>query len=197
MMEEELITIWKSSPNQERIKFEKSRLMIDVQLSMDQFHRKIRIRDSTEMVGAFIVIPVFAIYAYRVPYMISKVASVLIMLWGIFVLIRLRNARRLKPSPFTETYREYLQKTKEYLLVQKNLIDSILYWYLLPVFVLANLFMIGFIGVSWKFNWMIKTEALGIFTSVAVYVLNKRAVKKQYLPRLEKIDELIAAMEVG
>jgi len=41
-MEEELIKIWQSSPNQERIKFERSRLMMDVQSSMDDFNKKIK-----------------------------------------------------------------------------------------------------------------------------------------------------------
>ena len=45
MIEDELVKIWQSSPNQERVKFEKSRLMIDVQSSLDRLHRFVKYRD--------------------------------------------------------------------------------------------------------------------------------------------------------
>jgi len=195
MMEEELITIWQSSPNQERVKFEKSRLMIDVQSSLDQLHRRIKFRDLSELVGVIIVVPVFAIYAFRLPHLLSKIACVLNIIWACYVLIRLRNARKHKPSAFTESYLEYLHKTKDYLHIQVRLIESAFYWYLLPVFVIVNLFMAGFIGTPGKLPGMIRLEAFGVIGSVFIYLRNKRVIKNQYIPRLNKIDELIALME--
>src|SRR5882724_1843165 len=104
MIDEELIKIWQSSPNQERVKFEKSRLMINMQTSMDRLHRSIKTRDVREQIASLIVIPVFAFYIYYVPFILSKVASGLIILWVIYVLIRLKNAKKHKPGAFTETY---------------------------------------------------------------------------------------------
>jgi hypothetical protein len=195
MIEEELITIWQSSPNQERVKFEKSRLMMDVQSSIDRLHRGIKYRDLREQIAIVIVSPVFAYYTYSVPFILSKVASVLVILWGIYIIIRLRNAKKHKPGAFTETYLEYLYKTREYIKVQKQMIDNILYWYILPCWAIVSLFLAGFIGVPGKLRDIIQTEALGIFLSVVFYFLNKGAVKKQLIPRLEKIDDLIKAME--
>jgi len=93
MMEEELIKIWQSSPNQERIKFEKSRLIIEVQTGMDRVHRKIKFRDMSEQLAIVLVVPVFIYSAVTSPYLLSKIASILIVAWGIFVAIRLRAAR--------------------------------------------------------------------------------------------------------
>jgi hypothetical protein len=59
-MEDELVKIWQSSPNQERVKFEKSRLMIDAQSSIDRLHKEIRFRDIKEQIAVIIVIPAFA-----------------------------------------------------------------------------------------------------------------------------------------
>jgi hypothetical protein len=195
MMDEELIKIWQSSPNQERVKFERSRLMIEVQASMDHFHKKIKYRDLMEQLAVVIVIPVFAYYAYSIPQTLTKIASVLIIFWGIYIVIRLRNAQKNKPGALTETYLKYLYKTREYLRVQKHLLDSVLYWYVLPGFVLISMFILGFIGVPGKSQSTIKMMVGNVVLAVTIYFLNKRAVKKEFIPRLEKVDRLIIAME--
>jgi hypothetical protein len=194
MTEEELIKIWQSSPNQERIKFEKSRLMLDVQSSMDRLHRSIKYRDLREQIAVAIGIPAFAYFAYAFPPLLQKVASVLTIGWGLYILIRLRNAKKHKPGAFTETYLEYLHKTKDYLLIQKQLLDSIMYWYILPGMTLTMLFFMGF-GVVGRSAQIIKYALGNVALAVATYFLNKRAVKREIVPRLVKIDELINLME--
>ena len=193
-MEEELIKIWQSSPNQERIKFEKSRLMIDVQSSMGDFHKKIKYRDLREQLAVLLIIPAFAYSAYAIPHLLTKVASVLIIGYGLFVAIRLRNAKKHKPGAFTETYLEYLHKTKDYLLIQKQLMDSVLYWYILPGMTLTMLFFLGF-GITDRLKPILKMGLGNIALAVATYYLNKGAVKKEIIPRLEKVDELMGVLE--
>ncbi len=195
MVEEELIKIWQSSPNQERVKFEKSRLMIDVQSSMDHFHKKVKYRDIQELIGVAVVIPAFAYIAYSIPYMLSKIASLLIIAWAIYIAIQLRNARKHKPGEFTESYMEYLHKTREYLRVQKHLLDSVIYWYILPGFGLVSLFLAGFLGVPGKIGYIIKMTVGNVVLAVTVFFLNKRAVNKEIIPRLAKVDQLIALLE--
>lgn len=193
-MEEELIKIWQSSPNQERVKFEKSRLMIDVQSSMDRFHRSIKNRDLREYIAVAIIIPAFAFSAYFIPFTVSKIASVLIIGYAIYVAIRLRNAKKHKPSAFTETYLDYLYKTREYILIQKQLLDTVIYWYILPGVTLTMLFVMGF-GITGRLKPILKMGAINVGLAVATYYLNKRAVQKELAPRLTKVNELISLME--
>jgi hypothetical protein len=194
MMENELVKIWQSSPNLERVKFEKSRLMIDVQYTVDHLHKKIKYRDLTEQIAIVLGIPVFAYYTYSIPFTLTKIASVLIIFWGIYVFIRLRNAKKHKPGSFTLPYLEYLYKTREYILIQKQLVDNILYWYILPAMALMFLFILG-PGITGRVLKIMKTGLGIVAVGVAIYFLNKRAVKKQFIPRLVKIDELINVME--
>jgi hypothetical protein len=195
MMEEELRIIWQSSANEERLKFEKSRLIMDVQLSLDRIHKSIRFRDLIETIGAMTVVPVFVYYAYTIPFTLSKIASVLIALWAIFVIVQLRKAKKHKPGAYTETYLEYLLKTRDYLLVQKRLLDTVLYWYILPCLALMFLFLMGFIGIPEKFTWLMITATAAVVSGIIIYFLNKRAVKKGIIPRLNKVEELIKLME--
>jgi len=194
MIEDELVKIWQSSPNQERVKFEKSRLMIDVKSSLDHFHKQIKYRDLREQIAALLVIPVFAYYVYHIPFTLSKIASGLIVLWVIYVMIRMRNAKKHKPGAFTESYREYLYKSREYLKIQKQMLDNVLYWYILPAVFLVFLFTMG-PGITGRLPKILKMGIGNVVLGVVIYYLNKRAVKKQFIPRLEKIDELIKVME--
>ena len=190
-MEDELMKIWKSSSNQERVKFEKSRLMLEVQSSIDRLDRIIKYRDMREMIAVAIVIPAFVFQAFKTPFILSKIACVFIILFAIYVVIQLRKAKRHRPGRLTETYLEYLHKTKEYLNVQKQLLDTALYWYILPGYIGISLFTLG----TGKLPYIIKMQVLSVAFGILAYFLNKRAVNKTLLPRLQKIDELIKVME--
>ena len=194
-MEEELIKIWQSSPNQERIKFEKSRLIIDMQSSMDKFNRAIKYRDLREQIGIGIVIPVFAYYAYAIPFLLTKLASVLIIIWAIYIAFRLRNAKKNKPGAFFESYLEYLHQTREYLHIQKQMMDNIIYWYILPGISLTMLFVLSFSGGPGKSKFIALMAIINVVLAVVTYFINKRAVQKEFVPRLKKVDELIQVMD--
>jgi hypothetical protein len=150
--------------------------------------------DLAEQFAIVLVSPVFLYYAYTIPFLLTKIASVLIVVWGIYVFIRLRNAKKQKPAAFNETYLQYLYKTRDYLKIQKDLVDSVLSWYILPAGILAFIFVLG-PGVDDRWPKLIKA-GLGIAgMGTAIYYLNKRSVKKQFIPRLEKVDALIRTME--
>ena len=196
MTEDELVRIWQSSPNQERIKFEKSRLMIDVQSSMDRIHRFVKYRDLMDTIPAILIIPAFAYYAFTGPFMLPRIASGFIALWAMYLIFRLRKAKKNKPGSMTETYMEYLQKNKRFLIDQKELMDTILYWAVIPLVTFVSLFFIGFFierpGPAIK-----RAIALGgnVALGIVVYLMNKWTVKNQIVPRLEKVDKLISVME--
>ncbi len=194
MIEDELVKLWQSSPNRERVKFEKSRLMIDVQSSLETFHRKIKYRDLTEQAAIIMGSPVFVYYAFTIPFILTKIASVLIVLWGIYVFIRLKKAKKHKPGNFAETYLQYLYETRKYLKIQKELIDNVFYWYVLPGMLLMFLFILG-PGITGRLQKVIQMGIGIVVSGTVLSYLNKRAVKRQFIPRLEKVESLIKVME--
>ncbi|MDH5399999.1 MAG: hypothetical protein OEX02_17750 [Cyclobacteriaceae bacterium] len=195
MIEDELITIWQSSPREEQVKFEKSRLMIEVETSLDRFHKAIKYGIVIEAIAVLIASPVFIYYIFIVPHILSKVASALIAIWGIFIIIHLKRAKRNKPDLFSESYLLYLHKTREYLYKQKRLRDTALYWYILPANAFVFLFLAGFIGIPEKTTYLIGMVIICTLLGIKTYYYNKRVVKKKIIPRLEKVEELIKVME--
>lgn len=195
MIEDELIKIWQSSPNQERIKFEKSRLILEVKSSLDKIQKSWKYMVIRETIAAIITILGFMFATYYVPFTISKVGTIWIVLSVIYMLIRIRSAKKYKPTDFEETYIDYLYKAKEHLNAQKKLLDTVLYWFILPVFPGFILVLMGFIHIPEKRKLIVITALAFVILAILAHFLNKRAVKKEFYPRLEKIEELIKVME--
>ncbi len=195
-MEDELIRIWQSSANEEQLKFQKSRLILDVQSNLNRFDRAVKYRDLTEIVGAILMIPLFAYQVYAIPFPLSKIASALIVLWLAYVIFRLRRARKYQPSAFTETYKDYLHKSREYLQIQKRLGDSVLYWYILPSLSSAALFIIGgYLGGRINTQTFIIMLIGAVLLGIGLYLWTKFLARRYLLPKLRKLNQLIKVME--
>jgi len=201
MIENELIALWQSSPKHERIKFEKSKLMLDVQSKLDSFDRAVNRRDFLEIGTAIVIIPLFAYQVYNQPNYLAKFGATWIVVYVVYVIYRLLDAKKNKPKEMS-SYLEYLKQCKKYLERQKKLLDSVLYWYVLPCLMGCAIMMTGMLDLlntSWyeiirmRKVWI----AVSSFTIIGVFVprLNKRAVKKELLPRIKKVNELIRLME--
>lgn len=191
MINDELKKIWKSSSQKERVKFEKSRLILELQSNIKTIDKKIKSRDLRETMAALIVIPVFLYYAFTIPFLITKIASVLIVIWAAYVVVRLHQTTSYKPSEYHESYLTYLVKSKEYLQKQKELSDNVLWWYIAPFLFLIILFLIGFAGDSEKVTWIVMTSTAGVLLSIVILFMNKKYSEKEYGSRINKIDELI------
>ena len=194
MIEDELITIWQSSSNQERLKFEKSKLMIELQASLGRLHRWWRYIERVNVISALVTIPIFIAIAFWAPYTSMKIASVLIIVWSLYVGIRMSGVQKFKPSHLEENYLDYLEKTKVYLLAQKKMLETSLNWVILTIYPIILLFFVDI----WD-KPLARYIAVGAFLAlvgvgVYEYYRTKRRVKNEIIPRIHRIDELIESL---
>jgi CDP-diglyceride synthetase len=196
MINDEIDEIWKSFPKAEKVKFEKHRLMLELQSNLDNLHKQMRSRDTREIYAAKIVIPMFILTAVLIPFLITKIASILVAIWSCFVIYKLRQTNNNKILNYNENYLIYLQQNKEYLQNQKKLLDSVFWWYIIPFLFCMSLFFIGFLDNSNKSNWVITTLLIGVVLfSVFIYIMNKRVSKNEFDGRISKIENLIKMMK--
>jgi len=195
MIEDELIKIWQSSNNQERIKFEKSKLMIELQSSLGRLHRWWKYIERVNIISALVTIPLFMFIVYWAPFTSMKIASVLVIVWSIYVGIRMSGVKKFKPSDLEENYLQYIEKTKVYLLAQKKMLQTSLNWAILTIYPIILLFFVGiwekplarYIGVG----AFLALVGVGIYE----YFRSKRRVKNEINPRIAKVDELIKELK--
>lgn len=194
-MENELIKIWKSSSSQERVKFEKSKLMIELQSNLDHLNRWWKFGVRVEIVAAFIAIPTFAFVAYWVPFTSSKIASALIIIYVVHIITRLLGIKKFKSSDLEENYLEYLKKTKKYLEAQKKLLETYNYWGALPLYPVIFLFVVGFWEIPSKRYLIIILFLNMVGMHIYAYFLHKRKVKNEINPRIKRVDEVIKGLK--
>lgn len=196
MMEEELIKIWQSSPKREQVKFEKSRLLLEVEAKVEKLHKEMKWLYLREGLGAVIAIPMFTLYGFIIPYLLTKIAFGLIVVWAAYILFVIKKSKEKIPNQFSLSYKDYLQKTKEYLEEQMRLRVNILYWYVLPF---ISFIYLGLIGVYLANPEMARvlaiTAIVGLVASTVIYYLNRRSAKVFIEPKLEKVKQLIMALK--
>lgn len=191
MIEDELIKIWQSSSNKERIKFEKSKLMIELQSSLDYLNKWWKIGVKVETVAAFIAIPIFAFMTYWIPSTSSKIASVFIIIYVVLVITRLISIKKFKPSDLEENYLEYLKKSRDYLKAQRSLLETYKYWGITPLYPIIFLFVMDFWEIPSKRIVIVILFLNMVGMHIFACFFHKRRVKNEINPRIAKIDELI------
>lgn len=195
MIEDELIKIWQSSSNQEHIKFEKSRLMIELQSSLERLHKWWKYQELLAWISVIIVILSFAFIVYHAPFITAKIASVLIIIVAVNVLINMLGIKKMKPSNLEKNYLEYLNKTKEYLEAQRNLFETSNYRVYLPFYPILFLFSLGFWEIPSKRYFIIMAYLMLIGAHIYSYFINNKIEKNEINPRIKKIDELIESLK--
>ncbi len=191
MIEDELINIWQSSSNQERLKFEKSKLMLELQSSLARLHRWWNYIERVNVISALITIPIFMAIVYWAPYTSVKIASVLVIIWSIYVGIRMSSVKKFKPSDLEENYLNYLEKTKVYLLAQKRMIETSLNWAILTIYPIVLLFFVDLLEKPLARYMAVVIFLALVGVGVYEYYLSKRRVKNEINPRIASVDKLI------
>lgn len=190
MIEDELIKIWQSSNNQERIKFEKSKLIIELQSTLNLLNRWWSYLELLEVGLAIIGILLSIFLLFWIPLILTRIALIFIIICAIYLIIKYKNVQKAKPDDLQESYINYLEKTKEYLKVQKKFLTTYVNWGILPVYPILLLFTISI--------WEKVPVVLIIFINIASivigiygYFLNKKRVKNEIEPRIKRVVKLI------
>lgn len=205
MIEQELKEIWKNSSQIEKIKFDLSRLMMDLENKTTKIERVIRRRDRTEIGTAIFAIPMFALFAYEIPFPISKVGIILSMFWFGYVIYRLKSVQKYKrPADLSSSFKEQLENQKFHLQKQFHLLNTILYWYLIPPFVFFSITIYGFgdpADYGWS-NWVanqifplsltakIANIVVCVLLYAAIYWMNISACRKTLSPVIKEIERV-------
>ncbi len=194
MIEDELIKIWQSSSKQELIKFEKSKLMIELQSSLKRLHRWWNYLELSESILAVFGVLLSILLFFKLPFILIKIALALMIICAIYLIIKYQGVKKFKPSDLEENYLNYLKKNREYLQTQKKFLKTYVYWGILPVYPIMLLFTISIWGkVPAYLIIIINIAAIGI--GVYGYFLNKKRVKKEITPRISRVNELINKLE--
>lgn len=204
MTEQKLKEIWLNSSELEKIHVDLTRLIIDLKNQLSTIEKAIRKRDIREIVAAFIGVPVFAYLAYEIPFPMTRIASILTVLWSLYVVYRFKKIQKSKRNEdLTLPFKTQLENQRMNMLEQHHFLNTVLYWYAGPPFFLNTLFIVGLGNpdtIGWS-SWIVghlpldSGSKIGLIIGLALFYafivwLNKRAVKKTLNPLIRDIERI-------
>ncbi|MEQ9404912.1 MAG: hypothetical protein RIM99_15075 [Cyclobacteriaceae bacterium] len=212
MIEEELKKIWKDSSPQNSIKFDVSALNAELNTKMKSIERSIRRRDRREISASVIGIILHIWLAIEIPFLVSRLACILAVFWFGYVIYKLRNVQKKKANvDMSQSFSDQLKSQRDHMKDQEKLLSTVLYWYIIPPFVVNIIFFMG-LGDPADYNWsnaivdqllpmtlVEKWRTLGfvaVFYALIVW-MNKRAVKKTLKPVISQIENVQQQLESG
>jgi len=205
MLEQELKDIWNNSSQSGQISIETKQLTEELSTKIKSFQKKIRSRDIREISASIIGILIFGYLLFEIPFPVTKVACSLAIAWFVFVIVKFRKSKlQNTKTDFSLTIAEQLNNQKTRMLQQSNLLDSALYWYAIPPFIMNFIFILGLENPI-DYNWTNSVaESLLPLTSnfkiviliglalfyAFTYWIHKRALNKDVKPTLESIEKM-------
>lgn len=210
MLEQELKNIWKNSSKTAQISIETDRLVKEFDATITNVQKKIRKRDVREISASVIGILIFSIFAYEIPFPITKLSCFLSILWFVFVIYKFRKSKLQNTAEkLSLPLNEQLAHKKQVLQQQVKLLNSAAYWYAGSSFITNLIFIIG-LGNPVDYNWenQLAANVLPLTTTSKIVALvglvffylfiawiNKRAAKKELQPILKNIDAIQKLIE--
>jgi hypothetical protein len=172
-------------PNREMVRTVAARL--------EEIRQTIRSRDRREIGAATAGIVIFGFWFWTVPGVVSRLGAAVVIAGSILIIAKIAWARpgKREQRPLLGM-REFCASERERIHAQIRLLQSALWWYLLPNLLGANLFVFGFTGITVAgIGFLVFSLVLGWI----LYRLNVRAVRKRLAPVKNELDLLIAEMD--
>ena len=169
-----------------------SELIPRMKTKMKKFNRTLFWRDARELIVCVFLALYFSYMIPLSPSRLSAAGCVVIVLSCIFIGWRLVAARRAHPRvPETAPTGDFVRAELASVKRQIHLLRTVLWWYLLPLFIGVELFLFGFpqpIG-----NLMGPTAVVvGVFAFV--YWLNQWAVRKTLVPLQQELEKTLGSL---
>lgn len=218
MLEQELKEIWKNSSQEEKINFDLSSLIVDLNKKMNQLNKTIRRRDRSEIGASVFGMVAFLYFAYEIPFPLTKIACILTVFWFVYVIFKLKKNKRQKLAiDLSLSFREQMTRQKANILQEVSLLNAVIYWYVLPPVLINVLFIVGF-GHPMDYDWspwlvekliienkldllpislnmkLLYICGIVIFNAFVIWI-NKRAVNKNLKPLIENTEQVIDQLE--
>jgi len=193
MNDDELKRLWRQQELSSPLQVPDPELMARMKKKMRKFARNIFWRDSREIVACVAGFLGY-LYFYLQPYSaLSRIGCLVVMLSCVFIAGVLLYSRRKHPSlPETAPLEDFLRAELAKVKWQAKLLKSVLWWYLLPIFIGIELFDLGKPG---DMQDRVVVLMVNLFVFGVIYWVNLYAVRKGLLPLIRELEETLRSVE--
>lgn len=150
-------------------------------------------RDLIETVVGVALVFFFGRMVFYFDDLISKSGAGFLVIWILFIIWRLHRTRTIqRPAPIDAPVREFCRIERDRLERQIQLLRSVLWWYIAPIIVGANVVYIGTNGLgrqSLFYAFLTGLMAWG------VYLANRAAASSGLVPLRDEVSNVLGQLE--
>lgn len=192
MNDDALKKLWKEQQLAPASPVPDAELISHMKNKMKKFDRQIFWRDARELVACVFIVLFFSCAIPFSPSTLSAAGCLVLVLSAIYIAWRLIAARRAHPpmpesAPTGDFVRAELAKVDR----QIHLLRTVLWWYLLPLFVGVELFVIGLPSAPGE---KLAMSAIMAALCAFVYWLNLWAVRKHLTPLQQELAKTLDSL---
>lgn len=159
--------------------------------------KSVKRRDIIEISIALLLIPVWSWKLFYSASLVQTIGLWIAIVACVYIPYKLIKAKQVD-APKDSSVMAFLQFEKTKIENQKKLLESIAVWYIAPLMVAIVLITAGAtvneIGIPRITEQLAIYYGFCVMLVIGIYFLNKRAVKKQLLPLLDKIKQRISEL---
>lgn len=160
--------------------------------------KEIKRRDILEISIAVLLIPVWIYGLFNSAGTMQSTGLIIAILSCIYIPYRLLKAKKIN-APKDTNIKAFLESEKQKLSQQKQLLESIVTWYIAPLTISIICITLGATvdasGVPHLNEQLITYYGFLGLLVVGAYLLNKRSAKKKFEPLLSKIEQRLSELE--
>lgn len=205
MLENEIKDIWKNAGPSGQLKIDTKTLSEELTAKINAVQKDISRRDTREISAAIFGILLFGYLLFEIPFPLTKIACGLAIGWFVFVVVKFRKSKlSTSLSDFSLPLAEQLDQQQSRMIQQAALLNSALYWYAIPPFLMNVIFILGLANPA-DYEWtnrvavtflpltsnfkIITLIGLALFYAL-IYWLNKNALAKEIKPMIARIEKM-------
>jgi hypothetical protein len=182
---------WKTEVEQQCEQTNLTDVVRSLEKETNKLDKSVKRRDRLEISIALLLIPAWIWKLFYAASLIQSVGLWIAILACLLIPYKMLKAKQVE-GPKDDSLLGFLAVEKIKLEKQKKLLESIVVWYIAPLMLAIVLITAGATVNNSGFPQMNQNMGIYYFScallSVGVYFLNKRAVKKQFTPLLDKVN---------
>lgn len=195
---------WNDKVDETDNQLDYTKVITSIEKDTTAFDKKIKRRDILEISIAVLLIPVWSWTLFHSASVMQSVGLLIAIAACILIPYKLIKAKQVD-APKDTSILAFLQVEKLKLENQKQLLESIVLWYISPIMIAIFLITAGGTvndaGLPQITNKLAIYYGCCVLLVVGIYLLNKRAANKQITPLLDavnkRIEELTALNDVS
>lgn len=196
MNDQELKQLWQRQVLAPPAKLPDDQLIQAMKQKMSQFGRTIFWRDVREVAACLLVIGLFLPGYFKTTTWLAQTGCLVEVFGAIFIAFRLIYSKRRDDRNLTaDSLRGYLLHERRKIETQIRLLSTVLWWYILPLYIGAVMVVFGIGGG----RGMVFKVTFAVFYAVicgGIWWLNQYAVKKHLLPLREELDRTLDSVSM-